>query len=208
MLVIGITGGTGAGKTTVLEELERMGAFTIDCDALYHELLKGSADMLSEIEKEFPGTVKDGLVDRKALGKLVFSDAQALKRLNAITHKYVAQEVENRLLNAERAGKTLAGIDAIALIESGLGAKCDVIIGVIAPEEQRISRLMKREGITREYALLRIRAQKENDFFERNCDHILNNSYATVQQFRLQCRELLSSIIGKERDKARKKNAD
>jgi len=197
MLVIGITGGTGGGKTTVLEELERMGACTLDCDALYHELLRTSPDMLSEIDREFTGVVRDGELDRKALGKIVFGKAEALKRLSDITHKYVAREVEKKLKDAVEAGKTLAGIDAIALIESGLSKKCDIAIGVIAPVDYRVRRIMEREGITREYALSRINAQKGDEFFVENCDYILNNNYETADEFRLQCRKLLKNIIGK-----------
>jgi len=197
MLVIGITGGTGGGKTTVLEELGRMGACTIDCDALYHELLRTSSDMLAEIAYEFSGVVKDGVLDRKALGNVVFGDPNALNRLNEITHKYVAFEVDKRLLAAEKSGKTLAGIDAIALIESGLSEKCDITVGVIAPGDYRVRRIMEREGITSEYALSRIKAQKDDEFFARNCDYILHNDFATADEFRLQCRKLLLNIIGK-----------
>ena len=197
MLVIGITGGSGAGKTTVLNEIGRMGGCTIDCDALYHELLKSSKDMLLEIDGEFPGVIKDSILDRKALGKIVFGDAGALGRLNEITHKYVASEVEKILAAAENAGKTLAGIDAIALIESGLSRICDVTIGVIAPAEHRVRRLMEREGISREYALLRINAQKDDEFYKRNCDHVLRNDYESAEEFRLRCRELLSAVIVK-----------
>lgn len=197
MLIIGITGGTGGGKTTVLEELGRMGACTVDCDALYHELLCSPSKMTAEIADEFPGVVKDGILNRKVLGNIVFGDAKALNRLNVITHKYVAIEVENRLLAAEKLGKTLAGIDAIALIESGLSEKCDVTVGVLAPRDSRVGRIMEREGITREYALSRIGAQKDDEFFIRNCDYILHNNYSTAEEFRLRCRELLNNIIGK-----------
>jgi len=197
MLVIGITGGTGAGKTTVLSEIDRMGGCTIDCDALYHELLKSSAEMRLEIDGEFPGVIRDGILDRKALGRIVFNDAKALGRLNEITHKYVAREVEKILAEARCEGKTLAGIDAIALIESGLSKMCDVIIGVIAPVEHRVRRLMEREGISREYALLRISAQKDDAFFKRNCDYVLENDYATEEEFRRRCRELLEAILVK-----------
>ena len=197
MLVIGITGGTGAGKTTLLDEIGRMGGCTIDCDALYHELLRRSTDMLSEIEGEFPGVVRDGVLDRKALGKIVFSDSGALLRLNEITHKYVAREVDKILADAQESGRTLAGVDAIALIESGISKRCDATIGVIAPQEHRVRRLMQREGITREYALLRINAQKQDEFFMQNCDYILQNDFATEDEFRLKCRELLDEIIVK-----------
>ncbi len=199
MLVIGITGGTGCGKTTFLRELEAAGGCAIDCDALYHELLQSSKEMISEIGKEFPGAMAGGVLDRKALGKIVFEDKEALLRLNSITHKYVALKVEQILKKAEEEGKGIAGIDAIALIESGISERCGVTVGVIAPVELRIKRIMEREGIDREYAILRIAAQKDNSYFEKNCDYILENSFDSEDEFRKECRNLLKIIINNKR---------
>ena len=95
--VVGITGGTGSGKTTALDVLRGFGALVIDCDALYHELLRGSADMIAEIDKYFPGAVVDGAVDTKSLGAVVFTDEEALRDLNLITHKYINLEISRRL---------------------------------------------------------------------------------------------------------------
>lgn len=119
MKIVGITGGTGCGKTTALQELEAMGALVLDCDAIYHELLESSSALLGEIEKCFPNTVQDGKLDRKALGTIVFADAAALSDLNAITHKYVGMELQRRLREFAMAGGTLAAIDAIELFSSG-----------------------------------------------------------------------------------------
>lgn len=195
MLVIGITGGTGAGKSTLLSELENMGACAIDCDRLYHELTLDSREMLREIECEFCGVVKEECLDRKALGKIVFGNVEALSRLNEITHKYVNMEVEKRLTDAEKEGKTLAAVDAIALIESSLSEKCDVVVGVISKPENRIARIMAREGISEEYARLRVFAQKPDEFFIENCDFLLENNFETEEEFRKECRNLIKTII-------------
>lgn len=197
MIVIGITGGTGAGKSTLLSELESMGACAIDCDKLYHELTYDSREMLREIECEFCGVVKDECLDRKALGKIVFGNVEALTRLNAITHKYVSMEVEKRLSEAEKLEKTLAAVDAIALIESSLSEKCDVVVGVLSKSEIRIARIMAREGLSEEYARLRVFAQKPDEFFIENCDIVLNNDYDTENEFRAECRKLIDKIIEK-----------
>ena len=121
--VVGITGGTGSGKTTALDVLRGFGAMVIDCDALYHELLRGSADMIAEIDKYFPGAVTDGAVDTKALGAVVFTDEEALRDLNLITHKYINLEISRRLREWAMAGGTLAALDAIELFSSGAGKR-------------------------------------------------------------------------------------
>ena len=88
-MILGITGGTGCGKTTLLREIEKLGGVVLDCDAIYHDLLKTDADMLQAIASRFPGTVENGILQRKKLGALVFSDEKALLDLNAITHSAV-----------------------------------------------------------------------------------------------------------------------
>ena len=85
-MILGITGGTGCGKTTLLNVLKERGAVVLDCDAIYHELLTRDASLLAAIEERFPGTVEDGVLQRKKLGNLVFSDKNALLDLNRITH--------------------------------------------------------------------------------------------------------------------------
>ena len=196
MTVLGITGGTGGGKTTALQAVEEQGGLVIDCDAVYHELLRSDTDMLSELDGRFPGVITGGVIDRKALGRIVFADAQALLELNAITHKYVRRETDRRLTEWALSGGTLAAIDAIALIESGMDADCDAVIGIVAPREIRIQRLMKREGISREYAASRIDAQKSDDWFRENCGHILVND-GTYEEFQEKCRTLITALAGR-----------
>ena len=170
--VIGITGGTGCGKTTALNAIRDLGGTVIDCDEVYHRLLKDDRAMLSRIGRRFPGTVTDGILDRKKLGNIVFADGDALLDLNRITHSAVKEEVL-RLLPAAPA---LVAIDAIGLFEGGLAELCDTTVAVTAPEKDRIARLMAREGISEEYAVNRIAAQKNNDYFASLCDHTLENN--------------------------------
>ena len=157
-------------------ELQKMGALILDCDAVYHELLSSNARMLSEIDFHFPGTVIDGKLERKALGAVVFADPAALETLNRITHRYVGQEVQSRLEDWAMSGGRLAAIDAIELLSSGLAEQCNATIGIIADEEVRASRIMARDNISKEYALLRIRAQKPNQYFIDNCDFTVENN--------------------------------
>ena len=171
-MILGITGGTGCGKTTFLNLLKDRGGLVLDCDAIYHDLLKTDCCLLAAIESRFPGTVVDGTLQRKKLGSLVFSDPQALLDLNAITHGAVRTEVLRRL----EAKPDLAAIDAIALFEGGLAPLCDVTVAVTAPREDRIVRLMARDGISREYAESRIDAQHTDSWFRERCDYVLENT--------------------------------
>ena len=196
LTVLGITGGTGGGKTTALDTVRRLGGLVIDCDAVYHQLLRTDGDMLAELEARFPGVVAEGTLDRKALGRIVFADPAALADLNAITHKYVRRETNRLLREWALGGGTLAAIDAIALFESGLAERCNAVIGITAPRETRIARLMRREGISREYAASRIDAQKPDSYFEENCDHILVND-GTLEAFQQKCLDLISALAGR-----------
>ena len=189
-MILGITGGTGCGKTTLLRCVEEKGGLVLDCDAVYHELLRTDMAMLGAIESRFPGTVADGVLERKKLGAIVFSDAQALEDLNRITHAAVKAEVQRRLAGFA----DLAAIDAIGLFEGGLAQLCDVTVAVTAPEERRIERLMVRDRISREYAVARIRAQKGEEFFRERCDYVLCND-GTVEEFREKCRAFLDEIL-------------
>ena len=191
-MILGITGGTGCGKTTLLKEIEALGGLVLDCDAIYHELLARDASLLDAIESRFPGVAADGVLDRKKLGSIVFSDKNALLDLNRITHSAVNREVVSRL----EAKPALAAIDAIALFEGGLAELCDLTVAVTAPEEARVRRLMLRDGISEEYARARIAAQKPEAYFAENCDFVLCND-GTAEQFRETCRTFLSKKVPK-----------
>ena len=190
--VVGITGGTGSGKSTVLRCLAAQGALALDCDEIYHELLQTSRPMLSELERLFPDAFSQGVLDRKKLGSVVFADSAALEELSAVTHCYVKEEVDRRLRHHAWSGGTLAAIDAIALIESGLAEKCDVVVGVTAREETRLRRIMEREGISEDYARARIAAQKDEAFFAEHCDYLLTND-GTREELAEKCRALFSA---------------
>ncbi|MBQ9930234.1 MAG: dephospho-CoA kinase [Oscillospiraceae bacterium] len=170
-MILGITGGSGSGKTTLLQQIAAAGGVILDCDAIYHQLLREDQTLLQTIDARFPGTVTDGQLDRKKLGAVVFADDAALQDLNTITHGAVRQEVL-RILSAK---PWLAAIDAIGLFESGLDALCDVTVAVTAPQDLRIQRLMARDGISREYAQKRIAAQHSDGWYREKCSYTLEN---------------------------------
>ena len=188
-MIIGITGGTGCGKTTLLEAIESHGGLVLDCDAVYHELLQTDKDMLAAIEERFPGTVENGSLQRKKLGAIVFGDENALLDLNRITHAAVKQEVVRRLESAPK----LAAIDAIGLFEGGLAELCHITVAVCAPVEDRVKRIMLRDGIFEDYARARIAAQKPDSWFRERCTYVLENS-GTKADCQEKCLAFLSNL--------------
>lgn len=181
-MILGITGGTGCGKSTLLKVIESHNGLVLDCDAIYHRLLETDDALLASIEARFPGTVKDGKLQRKQLGQIVFADQKALEDLNKITHTAVKEEVLKALSSTPK----LAAIDAIGLFESGLNELCDMTVAVTAPLEMRIQRLMLRDGITEEYARARIQAQPSEETFISRCDQVLCNDQ-TEENFQEIC---------------------
>ena len=188
-MILGITGGTGCGKTTALQAIRELGGIIIDCDAVYHVLLQTDKKMLQAIENRFPGTVIDGQLDRKKLGPIVFSDDQALLDLNAITHKAVKEKV----IHIIGINRKLAASDAIELFDGGLAELCDVTVAVTAPLEQRVQRLMARDGISEEYARNRIASQHPDSWYRERCHHILENN-RDLDAFAAKCLAFLESL--------------
>ena len=188
-MILGITGGTGCGKTTLLNIIAEYGGLVLDCDAIYHQLLQTDTKLLNAIEIRFPGTVEDGVLQRKQLGSIVFSDEKALLDLNKITHGAVKAEVLRRLETAPK----LAAIDAIALFEGGLAELCDMTVAVTASEEVRVKRLMVRDSISEDYARSRIAAQHSPVWFRQRCDFCLENN-GGIDVFHAKCLAFLREL--------------
>ena len=188
-MIIGITGGTGCGKTTLLKVIAEHGGLILDCDAVYHQLLTRDDCLLNAISQRFPGTVENGQLLRKKLGNIVFSDKTALEDLNKITHGAIKAEVLRQLEFKPK----LAAIDAIALFEGGLAQLCDTTVAVTAPVEIRVQRLMQRDNISEDYARSRIAAQHDEVWFRERCNCILENN-GTEVQFRAKCLAFLENL--------------
>lgn len=192
---IGLTGPTGAGKSTAAKFFRDKGAFVIDCDVLAREIVMPGKKAWKEIVDYFGADIllQDGTLDRKKLGSIVFSDHQKRLVLNRITHKYITEELMKRLERTEG----IAIIDAPLLFEAGLEALCDVVVVVTAKEEIRQKRIIKRDQMSQEAAIQRIAAQKSNRDYEEKADYILENN-ADEQSFILNCERIWRMICEEE----------
>lgn len=177
MLIIGLTGQTGAGKSTVSEILEKYGCYHIDADRVAHEILENDSEVQKKLCERFGEDItdKDGKIDRKILAARAFADNESTLALNAITHPAVNNKIQNIIMVQKEYGTKAVIIDAIALFESGEAKICDYTVAVTAPFEIRLERIIARDGISVSRAKERINAQKDESFFTLNADYIINN---------------------------------
>lgn len=184
---VGLTGGSGAGKSSVLNRLRERGAAALNADAVYHRLLETDAEMLRELYERFPGAFDspESPPDRAKLRSAVFGDPSALDALNRITHPYVLRAIRRGLgdLIIREGLNVPVAVEAIALFESGLSKLCGVTLGVTAPLGDRIDRIVTRDGLPREDAEERIRNQQPDSFYRLRCDEMINNNGTEAELF-------------------------
>lgn len=188
MKVIGLTGGTGSGKSVISRQLAAKGAAIIDADRIGHEIIEKGRPAYTEITGYFGKGIldKDGHIIRRRLGEIVFHDAEKLAFLNQCTHKYIIAEIERQICTARENGNTKAAIlDAPLLLEAGLERICDAVWVVFADDATRMDRIMERDGISAEAAQARIASQKSWTEYQNAADEIIDNSkdiaYAEAQ---------------------------
>lgn len=150
MIILGLTGSIGMGKTTAANAFVRLGVPIFDADAAVHRLLAENGAAVAEVEAAFPGTVRNGVVDREALGRRVFGDADALRRLEGILHPKVRASRARFLRAAKARGERLAVFEIPLLFETGGDAECDFTCVVSAPLFVQASRVLRRPGMTPE----------------------------------------------------------
>jgi ATP-binding cassette subfamily B protein len=172
---IALVGPTGAGKSTVCDFFRARGAKVLDCDGLYHEMLENDEALLAAIRGAFPEAFSGDALDRRALGRIVFSDGEKLALLNRTVLPLVAVRSEKEIEKAEADGETMLVLDAPTLFESGLDRACDLTLGVLASKETRIARIAARDGLTEEYARLRVEGGKGDAFYRARCAEIVTN---------------------------------
>lgn len=194
MKILGLTGPSGSGKSSCSAVLASVGIPTIDTDLVYHELIATESPCTKELVAAFGESIlnENRSIDRKALASIVFSDSshEKVERLNAITHKYVRLKTL-ALIDAYKAQDCPAvAVDAPLLFEAEFDVFCDFCISVLAPKEIRLSRIMKRDNITKEQAEARLSAQKQDDYYSaRSAYTVINDS--DVEKMNRQIREIL-----------------
>ena len=177
MKIIGLTGLTGAGKSTVAQKLMAYGCYHIDADKVAREVINNNENVKNKLKERFGADVinADGTTNRPLLASRAFADTDSTNALNEITHPAVIEEIKSIIKDMEEVGYRGIIIDAIALFESGLDSLCDFNVTVVAPKEIRLERIMKRDNITEEKALERINAQKDESFFTSKADFVFWN---------------------------------
>ncbi|MDD3193715.1 MAG: dephospho-CoA kinase [Oscillospiraceae bacterium] len=190
-LVVGLTGQTGAGKSTVSRALADCGIPVIDCDRLAREAVEPGSECLSQLVGAFGREIlrPDGSLDRAGIAAIAFPDPERLAVLNRITHKAILALLKRQLGLLESAGEKLAVVDAPTLFESGADRFCSAVISVIAPEKLRYKRILTRDHLEPEAAKKRMGAQQTDDFYTRRSDYILVND-STIKELEEKARRL------------------
>ena len=172
-LVLGLTGGSGCGKSAAARYLAKKGAFIIDADEIARSVVMPGQPALCEIAAAFHDVLlPDGTLNRKKLGALVFADKTALHTLNKITHPHIINEIKKNLETPRR----LIVIDAPLLFECGLDKLCSTCLCILSDTALRLKRIMERDQLTKEAAEARIKAQPTNDFYLSRCQFVIENN--------------------------------
>jgi dephospho-CoA kinase len=191
MIILGLTGSLGMGKSATAKMFVEEGVPVHDADAVVHRLYDGEAT--PQIETVFPGTTKDGKVDRDKLGKRVLGDAAAIKRLEQIVHPLVGAASARFLAEAERKGASVAVLDVPLLFETGGDARCDAVVVVSAPADVQRTRAFERPGMS-EGKLAAILAKQMPDAEKRaRADFVVDTSKG-FDAARTQVRDILKAV--------------
>ena len=190
MKMIGITGGIGAGKSTVSAEFKKLGAKVVDADAISRQVTTKEGLAYKEIVQHFGESIlfENGEINRKALAEIVFSDKNKLATLNEITHKHIFTKMQEEI---DISTEEIVVLDVPLLFSDDFKIPCDIKIAVVADEDIRIDRVMKRDGMTYEEVEKRIKNQITNEEYMNLADiYIWNNDLEETQK---QVREIYES---------------
>ena len=194
--IIGITGNSGSGKSTVARILEENGVYVLDADKLAHKAMEPGEEAYNEIVAEFGAEIlsdsnTDNIIDRKKLGRLVFSDKSKRTRLEEILHPRVIATIKAKIAESDF---SLIAIDAVLLIESGLHRSCNFVWLIIASEESRLSRIIARDSLSPEAAAARMRNQRDPQTLAESAHTIINND-GDIHTLQIQTKQALERSI-------------
>jgi dephospho-CoA kinase len=196
MIVIGLTGNIGTGKSTVRTILEELGATTIDADKLGHELLYKSMTIYNKLVKEFGRDIldKDNKIDRKKLGDIAFSSKDAQSRLNRIMHATIDREVRKRIARYRKRGDKVVILEAALLVEAKMNPPTDLIWITVAPRDVILRRLKSRQGINEEEILARLEKQMPAEEKTKYADAVIDTD-CSVEELRKKVTALWQSLF-------------
>jgi dephospho-CoA kinase len=184
MIRIGLTGGIASGKSTVARTIREKGIAVIDADIIAREVLTLYPAIIDYLKGKYGNTVfREGELDRKALGRIIFSSEEDRRAYMEIIIPFIRKEIGVRMQTLEDGGESVAVLDAPLLFEEGLHEEMDYTILVFCEPEVQLERLMKRDSLTREEALSRIRSQMDMDRKLRCADFVVDNSYGLDRTF-------------------------
>lgn len=194
MLIIGIVGPTGAGKSSVCRLLQQQGYAVIDGDMASRAVLQADSPLLGQLTEVFGADIlhPDGSLNRRLLASRAFADANSTAHLNTIVHPAITQHVLAQVEAARQAGKTACFIEGAALLESGLRQHCDWFVAVIAPKEERLQRILARDGISREEVLRRMSAQAADSYYTKAAAVVIDN--AEERELQPQVQQIIDKI--------------
>ena len=173
MVVLALTGSIGMGKSTASQALRRMGVAVHDADAAVHRLLREDRQSIAAVEQSFPGVVRGGQVDRAELGRRVFGDAAALRRLESILHPAVRAQTARFIQQARRQRQTVVVLDVPLLFETGGDAACDGVVVLSAPDFIQRGRVLSRRGMTTERFTAILARQAPDAMKQRRADYVV-----------------------------------
>lgn len=195
VIVVGLTGQSGAGKTTVCNVFKDNGFIIINADQISREVVGKGSPCLKELFEAFSDEIssKDESLDRQKLANIVFSDKGKLNLLGSIIYPYITAKILEEIKRYSMKGEKLIILDAPTLFESRADDFCELIISVIADEETRIDRIIDRDGISIEQAKNRLQSQHDDLFYTDNSDFIIKNN-KNLEMLREKAKEVSDKI--------------
>ena len=194
-IVLGLTGQTGAGKSTLCRYLQQKGCTVIDADQVARNVVEKGSACIADIVLEFgvEYLTMDGNLNRRKLGESVFTDKAKLKKLNDIMFPYIINNIKEKIAEAKDASEGIIILDAPTLFESGCDKFCDKVISVIAARDVRSHRIIERDGLSEEEAMHRITAQHSDSFYTERSWMVLQNN-SDVDDLKQQADHMLSEL--------------